>query len=55
MALSPLEPWIFSPHWRDNWSSLAKQRFDQFGKSADELLGNLHTVKDALQKIAVAV
>jgi hypothetical protein len=50
IALSPLEIYTFSPHWREHWSSLAKEPFDQFGRSADALIQTVNTVKDALRQ-----
>lgn len=51
MVLSPLEIWMFSPHWQDNWNNLAKELSDQFSKSADALIENVRGVKIAIQNI----
>jgi hypothetical protein len=48
MALSPLDAWMFSPRWRDNWNDLAKEPADQFTKSADALVLALNAVKTAI-------
>ncbi len=50
VTLSPLEIWLLSPHWQDNWSNLAIESTDQFRKSADTLVENLTVVKDAIQR-----
>jgi hypothetical protein len=51
IALSPLEPWLFSPHWQENWINLAKEPSDQFAKSADALIERLRVVQAAMQNI----
>jgi hypothetical protein len=48
LALSPLEAWVLSPFWQENWNNLAKTPSDQFGKAADEFVEALHMGKEAI-------
>lgn len=43
--------WIFSPHWKDHWTDLAKEPSDRFNKVADELIERLAVTKGVIQKI----